>query len=283
MALKGKKPSVNESRLKCMFYGAAGVGKTTAAIQFPKPYIIDTERSTSNSQYVKAIEKSGGSVFVTSDFDEIRNEVKELLRTKHEYKTLVIDSMTLVYNDLLEKSERKIKTTDFGRHYAEANKRMKHFIYDLLKIDMNVIITCHSKNEYGQNLSVLGTTFDSYKKLDFIFDVVFEVQKQGNNRIGIVKKTRVEGLPDQEKINFSYEEIANRYGRDILERDVIQIQMATEDQIIELEKLINLLHVDQEVCQKWLDKSKSETWSDMKEIEIEKCIQYLKDKIPSNK
>ena len=44
MALRAKKPETVEKRLKALFYGAAGVGKTTAAIQLSSPYLIDTEK-----------------------------------------------------------------------------------------------------------------------------------------------------------------------------------------------------------------------------------------------
>jgi GTPase SAR1 family protein len=50
MALRAKKPEAVEKRLKALFYGSAGVGKTTAAIQFPRPYLIDT---TSTPSYCK--------------------------------------------------------------------------------------------------------------------------------------------------------------------------------------------------------------------------------------
>ncbi len=278
MALKGKKPVVSESRLKVMFYGAAGVGKTMAAIQFPKPYIIDTEGSTNKPQYVKAIEKSDGAVLMTVDFDEMINEIRELLTSKHEYKTLVIDSLTLLYNDLLEKSERKVGT-DFGRHYGEANKHMKRLLNYLFRLDMNVIITCHSKNEYGNNLSILGTTFDGYKKLDYLFDLVFDINKKGKDRLGIVKKSRIESFPDGDTFKFCYDEIATRYGRSVLERDAVEQKLATDAQIKELVTLVDILKVDEEVCQKWLDKAQSETWKDMSQDNIDKCIAYLKDKI----
>jgi len=198
MALKAKKPSVVDCRLKALFYGAAGVGKTFASIQFPRPYIIDTEGSTNKPQYVKAIDSVDGAVLITNDFDEMVNEVRELLTTKHEYKTLVIDSLTLLYNDLLEKAERKVGT-EFGRHYGEANKRMKQLLNLLFRLDMNVIITAHSKNEYGQNLAVLGQTFDCYKKLDYLFDLVFEIQQRGTSRVGLVKKSRFETF--KKKVN----------------------------------------------------------------------------------
>ena len=278
MALKAKKPAMIESRLKALFYGCAGVGKTMAAIQFPRPYIIDTEGSTNKPQYVRAIEAVDGAVLMTVDFDEMVNEVRELLTTKHEYKTLVIDSLTLLYNDLLEKAERKVGT-EFGRHYGEANKRMKQLLNLLFRLDMNVIITSHSKNEYGANLSVLGQTFDCYKKLDYLFDLVFEIQKRGTHRVGLVKKSRIEAFPDSESFPFSYDEIAQRYGRHILERDAVAQELSTPEQVAEMLRLIDLLKVPQETYQKWLDKASSEGWEDMQKDSIQKCIDHLKAKI----
>ena len=91
MALKAKKPEVKNNRLKLFMYGNAKVGKTTIAIQFPKPYIIDTEGTTDKKKYVDLIHKSDGDVLVTQDFDELVGQVKDLLTLKHSYKTLVID------------------------------------------------------------------------------------------------------------------------------------------------------------------------------------------------
>lgn len=278
MALRAKKPAMIEQRLKALFYGAAGVGKTMAAIQFPKPYIIDTEGSTNKPQYVKQIDKVGGAVLMTVDFDEMVNELKELLTTKHDYKTVVIDSLTNLYNDLLEKAEKKVGT-EFGRHYGEANKRMKQLLNLLFRIDMNVVITSHSKNEYGTNLTVLGQTFDCYKKLDYLFDLVFEIQKRGDKRIGIVKKSRIEAFPDTDTFPFSYDEIANRFGRDVLERDAKPQELATQDQVKELTRLIDLLKTPEEVYTKWKSKASAEEWSEMPRDAMEKCIQYLKSTI----
>lgn len=278
MALKAKKPAMIESRLKALFYGNAGVGKTMAAIQFPKPYIIDTEGSTNKPQYVRAIEKVDGAVLMTVDFDEMVNEVRELLTTKHEYKTLVIDSLTLLYNDLLEKAERKVGT-DFGRHYGEANKRMKQLLNLLFRLDTNVIITSHSKNEYGQNLAILGQTFDCYKKLDYLFDLVFEIQKRGKDRVGLVKKSRIESFPDGESFPFSYEEIANRYGRAVLEREAVAQELASDEEVKEINRLIELLKVPEETYTKWLEKGSSERWEDMPKDAINKCINHLQSKI----
>lgn len=277
MALRAKKPMIIESRLKALFYGCAGVGKTMAAIQFPRPYIIDTEGSTNKPQYVKQIDKSGGAVLMTVDFDDMINELKELLTVKHDYKTLVIDSLTNLYNDLLEKAEKKVGT-EFGRHYGEANKRMKQLLNLLFRIDMNVIITSHSKNEYGQNLSVLGQTFDCYKKLDYLFDLVFEIQKRGDKRVGIVKKSRIETFPDNDTFPFNYEEISKRYGKEVLERDAISEKLATNEQISRLKMLIDLYKEPEEIVQKWLDKANAANFSEMNESIILKLITHMESK-----
>lgn len=278
MALRAKSPESIEKRLKALFYGAAGVGKTTAAISFPKVYLIDTEKGSENDQYVKLLQKNGGAVFQTSDFNELMVEVKALLTEKHGYKTLVIDPLTTLYNDLLDKSAIK-NGTEFGRHYADANKQIKHLLNLLLRLDMNVIITSHSKNEYGQNLSVLGQTFDCYKKLDYLFDLVFEVQKRGQHRVALVKKSRIETFPDTDTFPFSYDEIAIRYGKDVLERDAIAQELADDSQVKELVRLIDLIKIPTEISQKWLDKAGSEKWEEMPKDAIQKCIDFLQSKI----
>lgn len=278
MALRAKKPEAIEKRLKALFYGSAGVGKTTAAIQFPKPYLIDTEKGAENDQYTKLLQKAGGVIFQTSDFDEVVNEVMALLAEKHEYKTLIIDPLTTLYNDLLDKSALK-NGTDFGRHYSEANKKVNHLINLLLRLDMNVIITSHAKQIYGDNLAVLGNTFDCYKKLDYLFDLVFEIQKRGKDRVALIKKSRMKSFPDTDTFDFSYGEVANRYGKDILERDAVAQELATEDEVKEILRLIDLIKVPEETYQKWLDKSGSEKWQEMPKDAIQKCINFLTSKI----
>lgn len=288
MALKGKKPELIEKRLKAFFYGMAGVGKTTCAIQFPKPYLIDTERGAENDQYVEILEKSDGAIFQTMDFDELIHEIKALLTEKHDYKTVIIDPLTTLYNDLLDKSAKFLKETskdkdatgtEFGRHYTEANKQMKHLLKLLLRLDMNVIITAHAKNEYNSDMKVLGQTFDCYKKLDYLFDLVFEIQKRGKDRIGIVKKSRIKTFGDAEQFPFNYDEVANRYGRHILEREAVKEILASPEQVAELKRLIGLLKTSEEVTQKWLDKANAETFDEMQAGQIENCINHLNSQI----
>jgi hypothetical protein len=278
MALRAKKPVVKNNRLKLFMYGNAKVGKTTLGVQFPKPYIIDTEGTTDKEKYVDLINKVDGAVLVTQDFDELVEQVKDLLTLKHDYKTLVIDSLTILYNDLLDKSALKVGT-EFGRHYGEANKKVKHLINLLLRLDMNVIITSHAKNEYGSKLEVLGSTFDCYKKLDYIFDLILEIQRRGSERVAIIKGTRLNEFEESAVFPCSYSEFSKRYSVEALERTAIAQEIADESQVKELVRLIDLIKVPDDIWQKWLDKACSDKWEEMPKDAIQKCIDHLKSKI----
>src|SRR5688500_8481655 len=193
--LRARKPEAVTKRLKMFMFGPAGVGKTTAAIQFPNSYIIDGERGTEN--YDKVISASNSVVFQTTDMNEVVQEVKSLLTVRHDYRTLVIDPISTIYNDLLDKCETQVGA-DFGRHYGAANKTMKRLANLIMNLDMNVVITAHAKPEYGQNLAKIGYTFDGWKQLDYWFDLVVELGKKGRKRLANVVMTLVERFTDDD-------------------------------------------------------------------------------------
>jgi hypothetical protein len=280
MALRGVKPEAIQKRLKAFFYGEAGAGKTTCAISFPKPYLIETEGGAENDAYIKRLQDSGALVYCTSDFDEVMDEIKSLMSDDHAYKTLVIDPLTHVYDGLVEKcgADKKIGT-EFGRHYSEANRRFKQMMKLLARLDMNVIITSHAKKEYGDNMVVKGITFDCYKKLDYLFDLVVEVQMRGDQRVGIVKKTRIESFPYSEVFPFSYEEIARRYGSDVLERKAVAANLATDEQVMSIKHLVSVLKIDQSTITKILQKEDVDDFSYLSSAYLQKCIDKLKLKI----
>ena len=79
--MRGKTPKANElGRLKMFLYGNSGAGKTTAAIQMPKPYVIDAERGSVH--YNSIIADRGGAVYHTNSIDDAIEEVRSV---HHQY------------------------------------------------------------------------------------------------------------------------------------------------------------------------------------------------------
>jgi hypothetical protein len=278
MGLRARKPQAVTKRLKLFMFGPAGVGKTTAAIQFPNSYIIDCERGTEN--YDKLITDSGSAVFQTTDISEVVQEVKGLLTEKHDYRTLVIDPITTVYNDLLEKCELKVGT-DFGRHFGEANKTMKRLANLIMALDMNVVVTAHAKAEYGQNFSKIGYTFDGWKQLDYWFDLVVELGKKGKRRHARVVKTRIDSFPDEDVFEWSYDAIKRRWDVSVLEKQAAQVTLATPDQVREIKDLLSIVRLPEGTVDKWFAKAGVDLWEDMPADAVQKCIEYVKGRLPN--
>lgn len=278
MALKFKKPEVKQQRLKAMFFGEMGTGKSTCACQFPNTAYIDTEDTTSKKKYAKMIIENGGDVLCTGDFEEILQQVKELMSTKHDYKTLVIDSMTTPYENLQSDCE-KITGSEFGRHVTAANKKTKLLVNLLLRIDMNVIITCQAKKEYGSNMSVIGQTYNCYNRLGYMFDLVFETQRRGEKFVAITRKSRIDEFPMDETFSFSYSDVIKRYGAECIEKNVNPQDLADESQIKEVERLIDLFKIPEDTYTKWLEKHNAESFDELSKDVIQKIIDHLMSKI----
>jgi len=278
MALRAKPPEAVVKRLKLFMFSRAGIGKTTAAIQFPKAYIIDCEKGAEN--YDKLINGGGSVVFQTTDGEEVITELRSLLTEQHDYCTLVIDPITTIYNDLLEKAELKVGS-EFGRHYGEANKTMKRMANLIMALDMNVVVTAHAKTEYGENLVKLGYTFDGWKQLDYWFDLVLELRKAGTRRIAKVNKTRIESFPDESVFEWSYQAICERYPVDVLERPAQMVTLASPAQVDKLKQLMKVVNLPDGTAAKWLSKASVEDWSDMPSDTIAKCIEFINKRLGS--
>lgn len=286
MALRGKKPDAIQKRLKMFLYSKAGVGKTTAAISFPNCYLIDCEKGSENTQYVRLLEKSGGVVFHSPDYDEIMQEIRALRTEKHDYKTLIIDPVTIVYQGLIERFSVKKDGSDgtgYGAHYKAANAAIKRMLRLLLNLDMNLILTAHAKNEYeiqgsGQQMTLKGQTFDFMQGSEYIFDLVLEAKKIGNTRTAKVIKTRIETFEDGEIIDFNYDEIATRYGKDVILAEVKPVIVALPEEVAHIKDLVASLQISRDEVRRWFDKVSVDSFEDLPQDVAHKIIDMLKTK-----
>ncbi len=276
--LKFKKPEIKQQRLKAMFYGEMSTGKSTCACQFPFTAYIDTEDTSSKKIYAKMIIENGGEVTASGDLTEIIDTVKWLMSTKHNFKTLVIDSLTIPYENMVIECEKKVGS-EFGRGTNEANKKMKMLVNLLLKLDMNIIITCQAKKEYAGSMSVVGQTYSCYNRLGYMMDLVFETQQRGDDYVAITRKSRLEEFPMKETFKFNYQEVVKRMGIESIEKEVETQELANQKQIDEIHRLIDLFKVPEETYSKWLGKHNAENFEELTFDVIQKIIDHLHSKV----
>jgi hypothetical protein len=238
-----KSVSKQTPRLKVFIWGESGTGKTPLALLFPKPAVIDMEKGT--APYADIYPDM--QVFPTTNCDEVMAAVKQLAETKHDFKTLIIDPISVFWESLQKKwSDTFLKRNKGGAGYKfeyydmQVNNwntikaEWKSFIRDLLALDINVVLIARSKTLYkdGATMKAIGTTFDAEKNLHYAFDTVvkMEINDKGES-VGTCMRDRWRRLPQGKTFLCAkkggdykpgYKFFQEKIGGSTLEREAIQ-------------------------------------------------------------
>ncbi len=287
--LKAKDPqSVEPRKPQLVIYGASGVGKTWFALAFPSVYYIDTEGGAEREHYMQRLKASGGRYLGpedgANDFETIIEQVKALATEKHSYKTVVIDSITKPFMTAVStEAERLGEKNAFGADKKPAIAFMRRLIAAVHRLDMNVIFVAHEKAEWGMDGKgdrvELGKIPDTYDKLIYELDLAFQVTKRGPRRVAVVKKSRLLGFPEADTFELDYPAFAERYGKDVIEKATVPIVPATEKQVTEINRLVDLLKIDKETQDKWLERAGAENFTEFNTEQAAKVIDLLNKKI----
>ncbi len=290
-ALKATDPKqAKPSKPKILMFGKAGVGKTWGALDFPSVYYIDTEGGANLSHYTDKLKASGG-VYLgpdqgANDFAVVTEEIQTLATTKHGYRTLVIDSLSKIFNtqvsaDLERIQARQIASGNEGKETYGAEKKpavnwVRRWLRWFDKLDMNVLLICHEKDQYRDG-KLVGVTFDAWDKLDYELHLALNISKQGASRKARVTKTRLDGFPDATTFDWSYAAFAERYGREVMEASAVPTEMASAEQVAQFAGLLAVVKVDPKVLEKWEENGEP---ADLAKDDLQKRIDYLTKLIP---
>lgn len=287
--LKAKKPeNAKPSKPKIIVFGASGVGKTWAALDFPSVYYIDTEGGANLPHYTAKLSKSGG-VYLgvedgAKDFPNVIEQVKLLATTKHDYKTLVVDSVSeLMLLYIATQSETMMaKGADMTKTYGAEKKPAVAYARQLInwvqRLDMNVILICHEKGEWKDE-KMVGYTFDFWDKAEYILHLALRITKQGASRKGFVRKTRLEQFKDGAIFDWSYDNFAKLYGKEVIESDAVPIDLATLEQLGRIQQLNTLLKTTDEEKDKHYKYADAESYEEMETSKAAFVIERLEAKL----
>jgi hypothetical protein len=286
MGLRAKKPVIQEARFQAVVYSNRGVGKTHFCCSFPNAYYIDTEGLEHYPHFVKMLKDNGSELVRLNDLSEIIKEVRELMSTKHDFKTIIIDSITFPVHFLANmEADRLAKSTgkegvEFGINLAKAKRLTFELGMLLTRCDMNIIITAHEKTKYEKNVE-MGKASDVNDKMEYALGTVINLKRMGNTVKALVEKSRYPELKTFEMIDFDngYETLCGRLGRKLFERDMKPEELATPEQIVEFKRLIEQLHVPEEIVQKYIINARASTVDQMNREIMQKTIDYLINKV----
>lgn len=282
--LKAVDPKAAEpSKPKILIYGKPGVKKTWVSLDFPSTYYIDTEGGADLEAYTDKLKASGG-VYLgpdqgSLDFMTIINEVKTLAIEKHNFKTLVIDSISKIFAiEVAREAEKLGDKNAFGADKKPAIAHMRQLVSWLTRLDMNVILIAHEKAEW-KNGEQVGETFDCWDKLEYELHLCLNIFKAGKDSKARVRKSRLPGFPDASVFEWSYLEFASRYGKDVIEKESKQIILATSEQLKELNYLMTVVKLPEGQTSKWLSAANVDNFEDMETSKLDSLIIHIKSKL----
>lgn len=282
--------SAEPKKPKIMIFGKAGVGKTWGSLEFPKVYYIDVEGGASRDHYTDKLKASGGVYFGTEQgsqsFDAVIEEVKLLATEQHTYKTLIIDSGSALY-DIAKQAAAETGGDDYGRDKKEANKPARKLMGWLRRVDMNVIIICHQIPLWGLDAkgerSQIGDTFDAWPKLDYDLDLCLQINKSAKRHFAKVTKSRLEEFPEGSNFDWSYEEFAKRYGKEVMEGETKPVVVATAEQLATYKTLMETWKAPEGIEKKWLTAAEVSTIEEIDSDKMDKIIASIKSQLQGEK
>ena len=148
--------------LKAVVYGPSGVGKSTFASQAPGCIFLCAEDGTGELDVARFPEPRS--------WVHVLSACHELLGAKHEFKTLVIDSLDwlspLVRKHVMEvekMSEEKFDAYGRGENFAVKHWRELIQLLDLLRADKGMHIVCLAHSICKTFKNPEGDDFDRYQ------------------------------------------------------------------------------------------------------------------------
>ena len=290
--LKGKSPElVKPGKIKAVLYGPSGVGKTTLALSFPSPYYFDVEGGAKGEQYRKLLKDAGGAYLGPEDgtlsFDFLIDQMQALATEKHGYKTLIIDSLTKLFQTAVANENERIlaagKKDEFGASKKPAVAAMRRVVNWASKLDLNIWFVCHETAKWVEingERAQQGTQEDAWEKLRYELDLCVSATKRGPQRLAKVEKSRLLGFPEGDTFPLAYAEFAARHGKEIVEATAETIVLAKPDQINEVHKLLDLVKgITPETIDKWFTAAGATKWEELSEKQIDGVITHLKKKL----
>ena len=166
------------------------------------------------------------------DYKTVNAALDELLRDPQGFKTFVLDSFTVLYENIILGVEARLKAKHGNPAYSIqptdykiVKSEIKTIINKIMNLDMNVVVTARAKTRYakGEFMKEDGTMPDCPEWVPFEFDVILELFRERNAKVGtaITWKDRTNTLPME--FEYTYEKFVEYMGIEGLEREPLLI------------------------------------------------------------
>lgn len=211
-----------EKKPKILLWGDSGTGKTWLSLQFPVPVVMDLDFGSDLYG-----EKFQFHRKQTTSIADIKNAVVWLASENHQYKTLVIDPITLYWEQLqkfwsdifLKRNRGKANKHEFydlgPKEWMTIRRDFKELFNRVMALDLNIVCTAREavnyKQQAGDYMVADGVRYDAEKGTKYHFDTVIRLFKEEGKYMAESLKDRSERLPI-EPFEINYSVLAKCFG-----------------------------------------------------------------------
>lgn len=208
-----KKATLEDVNLKIMIWGESGSGKSRFSLSAPSPLVIDLEGSTrlyaDEFDFYKA-EVDKTNPLASNPATLTVNLIKEILEGQYpDRKTLIVDPLTDLldciedvsakkYEEIIGKKVGELNQLQKTKWYAYRREMARTVLNQLKDVPMNLILVARAKNLWDTKdgkMQPVGLTYDALDIVEYLMDIVIQLERNGEETRAIVKKSRLGNLP----------------------------------------------------------------------------------------
>ena len=208
-----KRATLDDVNIKLMIWGESGSGKSRFALSSPNPLVVDLEGSTrlyaSEFDFWKA-EIDKNNQLACNSATLVKNVINEIFNGEYpDRKTLIIDPVTDLldcienicatqYEKNISKKIDTLNAVQKTKWYAFRRETTRTILNQLKDVPMNLILIARAKNIWDTvdgKMQPVGLTYDALDIVEYLMDIVIQLEKGIDGSKAIVKKSRIGNLP----------------------------------------------------------------------------------------
>lgn len=183
MSLFTDSTAVVDAPNKIFFWGPQGAGKTHTAMTWPEPIFVDRE----GGRALHFRDRFQFKHFAPTTLEQLAEAFKELRSGAVPGKTVVTDSGSAIYQDLVQQHTTRTDSGAYVTDWVTVNRRFLaclNFAFGI--VDKNVIFTGHAATKLvrtGRDFKAEGLKFIGDDRFRYAFDYIFRIEPKGDPRV----------------------------------------------------------------------------------------------------
>lgn len=277
------KKAEGSERVILLIAGESGSGKSLWIANLKNALIFDTDIGGGLSYADARIKRNSSERIEVGSYLEIIDEIARRRRggKLESITTLAIDHLTTLQQESVIRHNPS-SADDFGKSYDKATREWRKIRELVRNMDFNLICTAHLKSKYEKK-EVIGITTDASKNIEADMSMVVYLQK-GPTYPSVARVAKWRRDPEDERgpvpqtFPWTMEDFLKIHGRS-MDGARHEIAMAKPEQVAEIKRLLGIVKLPDDWETRALTKAKVESWDEMPEETIVKCLEYIQKSV----